>query len=374
MSAASSSRRRRSGKLFAGRGWHCLRESTPTQGDDFSRECHGETLTKETVAAPIEDEALYVQNTPRPCSNLRQISHLPREGLKTKGGRRAPTTKAQPKPAAKALGPATRTRSRKERESDQPPENMHINPVAGIGRVATDEMNTETISQSPRRLVAEDRRSATPSSGCSESGRPYRSCSARKLDNPTICEDLEQDRSKRSCTHRRSCSDASSCTGSGTSASEQSRSRRRKNTAGNASDTHMKNTDPMKESENRTSRIAQSAAITSDADAVERPCTPVAALATAERTPPGAPLRRSSRKRTNVPPELAESNRFRLGEERPCTVSRRAGEIPESVIEECADRMLLRRGHCAVCGQFRPLRPSAAVCFNLQCKILYDSR
>lgn len=371
MSTGGGSRKRGGRTLYAGRGWHCLQDSTSTQGEGSPRRATDASSLKRTAAGlgeevpPVAKEtADYKSDTRRPVRPSGRASK-PREF----GAAAAPRGASDPERRT-----VRSTRSNARTGSDNA-----ISSCLGLdegsmeaGRDSREREPGETSPTGRSQAAALGRRSTTPSSGCSESGRSPQKIDIHGLKEAASNDSLEGVRGKRRGSHRRSCSDASSCTGSGASSTgpngvqPQSDAR---NQTHILTDTRTHSADPATQS----CETALGAAPDKVLETLERPCTPVAPQSMTDRAPPGAPLRRSIRKRASG---LSERFREPSGEFSDHFVNSDAlrGEVPETLIEECAERMLLRRGHCAVCGQFRPLRPSAAVCFNLQCKILYDSR
>ncbi|KAK4534237.1 hypothetical protein CDCA_CDCA01G0262 [Cyanidium caldarium] len=123
-----------------------------------------------------------------------------------------------------------------------------------------------------------------------------------------------------------------------------------------------------------TATAVQTAHIGADAGGEPEPHTPPSDTDPSQRVPPGAPLRRQ-----RVPqPETHERIYAMLGvadassrspQHAPRELSR---EQQTALLNDCADRLLLRRGKCTACGEVKPLRPSSDFCFNLECKIMCE--
>ena len=123
-----------------------------------------------------------------------------------------------------------------------------------------------------------------------------------------------------------------------------------------------------------TATAVQAARTGVDAGDEPEPHTPPSDADPSQRVPPDAPLRRQ-----RVPqPETHERVYAMLGladapsrppQHAPRELSR---EQQTALLNDCADRLLLRRGKCTACGEVKPLRPSSDFCFNLECKIMCE--
>jgi hypothetical protein len=371
MSAGGGSRKLRGGTPCAGRGWHGSLEPAPTQS--------GESLPRATCAAELkrttpvsskkstlraERRATGKTTAQKPAHGTKKASERTEAGaVGQEGGQIAAV-----RPTARPAPPKSKTES-VNRLSNYPKLSRNIMESQKTPNVV-DAREMGAVEQRPVDVCA--RRSATPSSGCSESGRSPQKISVYDASELALSDLRPETRGKKRGSHQHSCSEASSCTGSGASSGPSGMQDYRD--LGGQVDIQTNWKKPTPDPPTQTCETGPVTVQNPAAGSVERPCTPVAPPSTSACVPPGAPRRPSNRKRASELSERLTEPRVHPHEGAMNADMLRADDVSESLIEECAERMLLRRGHCAVCGQFRPLRPSAAVCFNLQCKILYDSR